>query len=63
MKPTLSITIDDELNAAVRAEVARQRRPLSWVVCEALRAGLGKHAPDSADAPSRATSARRGRTP
>lgn len=40
MKLTLSVSIDEDLDAAIRAEAERQRRPLSWVVEEALRAGL-----------------------
>ncbi|MBA3622970.1 MAG: hypothetical protein H0W48_00570 [Methylibium sp.] len=62
MKSTLSVTIEADLDVLVRAEAERQRRPLSWVVAEAIRSGLPKHAPDSADAPSCATSVRRGRT-
>jgi len=44
MKPTLSITIDPELDARVRAEASRQRRPLSWVVSNLLLAGLRRKA-------------------
>lgn len=43
MKTTLSVSIDEDLDAAIRAEVERQRRPLSWVVEDALRNGLPKH--------------------
>ncbi len=62
MKATLSVTIEDDLNALIRAEAERQRRPLSWVVCEALRNGLRKHAADRATVTTGATSARRART-
>lgn len=62
MKTALSVTIDEELNDALRAEAERQSRPLSWVVADALRTGLAKHGQDRATGPNGATGTKRVRT-
>ena len=62
MRTTLSVSIEEALDSEVRAEAERQRRPLSWVVEEALRKGLPKHASNGADASTGATPVRRTRS-
>jgi len=40
MKPTIAVTLPQPLAAALRAEAAKQRRPLSWVVEDLLSKAL-----------------------
>lgn len=39
-RPVLNVTLEQDIDSAVRAWAIRQGRPLSWVVSDILRAGL-----------------------
>lgn len=39
-RPVLNVTLEPEIDSAVRARATKQRRPLSWVVSDLLRIGL-----------------------
>jgi hypothetical protein len=40
IRPVLNVTLEPEIDSAVRARATTQRRPLSWVVSDLLRIGL-----------------------
>lgn len=39
-RPVLNVTLEPEIDSAVRGRAIAQRRPLSWVVSDLLRIGL-----------------------
>lgn len=52
IRPVLNVTLEPEIDSAVRARANTQRRPLSWVVSDLLRIGLAHRTTKAARASS-----------